>query len=452
MKANFMKRMIRLIPALLALMIIAAMMAPAAGATEEGGRVDSEEVTPSTEESTTTTTVPPTVKIKNFYIIGSNDKYYLCSPEMTDNVDSYSFNIPDWMESATILIKAATGLKVTSDSADFNENSGVYRGKIKDITKSSQSYTVRLEGSSATRTLTVTIKRSNIPCYFDSISMYKGDTAINSKGTITDGLTFNLDSGTTGGVKLRIKPRHENEVKVANLTGLTVDQIDGSEPKTTLELNTATMRYEYSPTLVEGTNLFRVTVSAGNVTKTCDVTIIVGDANANAPTTTTEPTAAPTAPVSDSSVIGGQDSVTLTTTSATEKSGGLFNGSGKMSPVMWVLIGIIITIIAGAIIFMIINLSNNRDDYDDDYYDDYGYDRPAPRRRSRRNLAEYVDEDDYYDEPRPVYRSREEYDERYGDGYSYDDTYDGYSSRSQYRSEGGRSRGGDFYEDDYDNF
>ena len=444
-----MKKSAKLLSVLLTLMLLfTAVIAPAE---IYAHGVDEEEVTGSPEEDdgtsttveTTTTTERKSVSISNFKIIGSNNKYYLCSPELSGDVDAYSFNIPDWMESVTLYIKAAKGLDISCDDADFKEDSGEYRGKISNITKSSQAYTVVLEGSGATRKLNITIRRSEIPCYFDSISMYKGDDAVSSSGSISDGMSYTLPSGTTGGVTLRVKPRHENEVTVTNLTGIDPSQVTGAEQKTTLELNTKSMRYDYKPTLVEGTNVFRFNVSAGSVLKTCDVTVIVGDANANAATTTTETQMTETSQAD----VPTSAPVTMATNVTTAPNGNVAGATeGRMSPILWVLIGVICTIILGAIVFMIVNLSSKRDDYDD-YDDDYGYDdgyRRGGRGRGRRNLAEYVDDeysdDEYYDAEQPIYRDQEEYDDRYGDGYSYDDTYDDYSSRRQYRD--------DYYDDD----
>ena len=102
---------LRVFSLLLTLLLLVSLCAMPAFAT--GGRVDSEEVT-------TTTVAPATVKISNFYMLGSNGKYYLCSPTLADNVDKYTFTIPNWMEETTIVVKGVAGLKLESSSTTYS--------------------------------------------------------------------------------------------------------------------------------------------------------------------------------------------------------------------------------------------------------------------------------------------------------------------------------------------
>lgn len=408
---------LRVFSLLLTMLLLVSLWAMPAFAT--GGRVDSEEVT-------TTTTAPATVKISNFYMLGSNGKYYLCSPTLADNVDKYTFTIPNWMEETTIVVKGVAGLKLESSSTTFTEPSaGVYEGPLKEIVKAEQNYSFTLTDSSTglKRTIYITVYRSKLACKIESVTMYKGDNVVTPTGSIDEGLTYTLDSGTTSGISFTIMPRHENTVQITKLTGLADNEAPTSDRTTKLELNKS-RRYSFKPELVEGTNVYLLEVEAGEVKKSCTINIIVGDANANAPTTTT---VTPTTSFTDLPTT----LQTLPTTSYDDNAGGF-----TMSPLLWVFVGVIIAVVLGACIFLIANaVSKNRDDDYDDYDDDY-YNRPRRPVSRGRNLADYVDDD---------------YDDGYGSGRSYHrggdyDSYDdGYSSR---RPSGRGSYGGNY--DDYD--
>lgn len=420
----------RMIAILTVLLLVISLFALPAFATEGG------ETQPTTE--TQATQAPAPIKLSNFYMVGSNGKHYLCDPTLADNVDKYTFRIPNWMEETTVVVKAAAGLKMEGSGVSFTEKSGVYEAKLTEIVKAEQSYsfTVTDPATSKTRTISINLLRQKIDCKIESVTMYKGDNAVTPSGSVADGLTFTLPSGTTSGVSFTIMPRHENVVRMTRLTGLADGETPGAERTQTLELNKST-RYSYTPTLEEGTNTFRLEVEAGDVKKNCSISVIVGDANANAPTTTTEATV----PTAVASVTDAPTTIaTLPTNPLPEEKDGF-----KMSPLLWVFLGVIITVVIGAIIFLIANSVGKNRDYDDyDDYDDYGdggdyYDdqprRPAPR--GGRDLTDYIDDD---------------YDDGYGSGGSYSGR-----SRSSYRddgyddgySRGGSRRGGRGY-DDYD--
>lgn len=421
---------------------------------EAGG----ESTTTSTEAtaSTTATTAPAIVKLDQLRIKGSNSKVYLSTPNLSDTVNAYSFNIPDWMEKVTITFAGKEGIKATcSNNADVSATGTDYAVdvEIKDK-KTTVSLTLTKDG--ATRKLDITINRQKIDCFIEDIMLYSGDNEINPQGEAGSGqMTFTLPSGTLSGVKLRVKPRHEESVSIANTTSKQETDViaDGDKVKLTLRKNSS-----YYPTdlcepegyakLVEGTNKYYIEVKAGEVTRTCVVTVIVGDPNANAPTTTTTttttaptqptetaPTAPPTtAPSYQQPVQGGQSG------------GSVLSG---IPTVLWVLIGLIALVVIGSCIFMIVNMSSNGGRRRG--YDDYDYDyRPQPPRR-RRNLTEYMDDeyDDYgYDRGRggrySDYDDYDDYDQPPRRSGRYND-YDGYDDYDQPPRRGGYN---DY--DDYD--
>lgn len=418
---------------------------------EAGG----ESTTSSTESTTgtTATTAPAVIKLDQLRIKGSNSKIYLCSPNLSDTVNAYSFNIPNWMEKVTITFIGKEGIKVTSsNNGDVTANGTEYAVDVETKDKK-QSVTLTLTKDGVTRKLDITINRQKIDCFIEDIMLYSGDNEITPTGEAANGqMTFTLPSGSLSEIKLRVKPRHEESVSITNTTSKKEgDAItDDEKVKLTLRKNSS-----YYPTdlsapegfdkIVEGTNKYYIEVKAGDVLRTCQVTVIVGDPNANAPTTTTtttttaptqattEPTTAPTQPTYQQDPIGGQSG------------GSVLSG---IPTVLWVLIGLIALVVIGSCIFMIVNMtSNNRRRGG---YDDYDYDyRPQPPRR-RRNLTEYLDDeyDDYgYDRGRGGrYNDYDDYDDydqpprrgRYND-------YDGYNDYDQSPRRGGYN---DY--DDYD--
>ena len=393
------------------LLIIASVLPMTAFATEPTSSTN--EPTSSTTTTTTTTKPEEKIKLTNLYVVGSNNKNYLADPSLTSGVNKYSFYLPDWMESATLILKSSESLVISSDDASFEGSSGSYTGKLK-LSGSKNTFNITLESNGNKRELTIIVYLSDIPCKLEKVSIIRSSEAVAATGSSTDKLEHTFASGTTSGVSLRIVPRHEQSVSITNLTGIPNDQITGNEPKTDLKLHEEYKRYDHSLTLVEGTNVFLVTVTAGNVKKQCTVTIIVGDANANAPTTTTSTesttssTTAPTTistfsplPTTDSQISGGTES--------------------SFPPVLWVTVGVVIAVVLGACIFMIVNMGgrNNGGGYSD--FDDYDYEPAYP---SRRNLTDYMD-DDYgygYGKPQPPmnngYNNRGGYNNSYG-GNSY---------------------------------
>ncbi|MBE6754026.1 MAG: hypothetical protein E7559_06740 [Ruminococcaceae bacterium] len=390
---------------------------------------------PGDGEPTTTTQPPaPTVKVTNFYMEGSNGKMYLCSPTLADNVDKYTFTIPNWMEETNVVIKATSGLKADCSVSTFKESSGVYEAELKEIVKAEQTYSFTLTdpATNAQRTLYITLYRSKLTCKIESVTLKKSDSTISSAGSIEEGLTYTLDSGSTSGYSFTIMPRHENTVTMIRKTGLAENEPITDDRKTKLELN-STRRYTFKPELVEGTNVYTLEVEAGDVKKSCDITIIVGDPNANAPTTTTESTL-PTEP----SQIVTEPSALPTT--APQYSGG---DGFEMKPILWIFVGVIIAVVLGACIFLIANMIGKRheDDYDDDYYD-----RPLGRPSRGRDLTDYIDDD--YDDGYGSYGGYDGYDDGYGSGY-------GGRSRSSYRGDydgGYMGRSGDRYDGGYGDF
>ena len=224
--------------------------------------------------------------------------------------------------------------------------------------------------------------------------------------------------------------------------------VGGTQTKKQLEL--AYSRYDTQLALIEGTNKFKVTVSAGTVTVICDIEIIVGDAAANAVVTTTSTTTTTTVSTT---------APTTAQTTAPSSSGGLLGMFSNMSTGMGILIGILITVIIGAFIFMIVNMSSGSDRRDD-------YSEPSEPlyRPRRRNLSDYAD-DEYYDDygMRGIGRGRQD------DYYGYDayderprrrerEYYDDYYQQDSRPPRGGfydrYTRGGDRYgyEDDDNNY
>lgn len=467
-------------------------------------------VMPITAMATTTTTTTGAasakLSLKGLTAVGSNQKNYLCSPNYSDSTDNYSFNVPDWMPSLTVRITAQSGLSCSSSSVSFTENSGIYTGtfELKDKT---QSFSVKLTSTSGqSRTLNITVRRSTIECYFDKVIIRKNDADVTAdSGNVKDGLTFKLPSGTTT-CEIRMTPRHENELYFENTTvradGSRV--VDAATAKEKIELNY--YRYTVNPTLIEGTNTFVATINAGTMTKTCNITVIVGDpaANSAAGTTPSATVPVPTQPgsmatnygcsingttmtltnaatgvtttyyrsdgtsstaifgtwsASDGSstmvfyadntclvnglsntytlngtaltiepvaTIPSEDTGTLPTTVPTTAAAK--GGLGGMSPLMWVLIGIIITVVLGACIFMIVNMSGNKNQMQDDYYEEPLY-RDT---RRRRNLADYASDDyDDYDDYGYQSRGPRGYGGRPRNNASFDD-YDDYDDYGRY--------------------
>lgn len=381
-----------------------------------------------------TTPGESSVSISSLYMLGSNQKYYNPSPSLTAGVNSYSFNVPDWMPSVTICIKSVSGLSVTADNATFTSNGSTYRGEIT-LDSDKKTVAVSMTGTAGTRSLSITVRKISIETFFDTVTMMDGDKTVEAQGTIADGLTYTLNSGVTERV-LRIMPRHENEVFIENLTNdSTGNPVAGTEPKQKLELTNS--RYETTLKLIEGTNKFTITISAGTVTKTCEITVIVGNANANeviVTTTTTAPV------ISDSDDTGAL--VTTAPTAPTATAG------GGLSPIMWVAIGIIIAVVIGACIFMIVNMSsgNSRDHIPP-------IDEPPLYRPQRgRNLGDFAD-DDYYDDgygaPRGIGNRGYRDDGYRDDGYGRPGGYQG-GGRGGYPN--GGYGGYDNYSDDDDGY
>ncbi|MBQ6797246.1 MAG: hypothetical protein IJP10_04445 [Clostridia bacterium] len=495
-----MKRLLKIVSALLLVALVCSVAAPAVFASEAG--------------ATTATTAPTTaaaqtkLELKALSSVGSNQKNYLCSPNYSNSTDNYSFNVPDWMPSLTVKITGPSGLSCSSSSVSFSESNGVYSGTF-ELKEKTQSFSVKFSSNSGqSRTLNITVRRSTIECFFDKVILRLGDNEIAPKsGSVNDGLVYELASGTKS-CEFRLTPRHENEVFFENTTvradGTRVVDAANAKEKQTLEY----YRYTIKPDLIEGTNTFVATITAGSVTKTCNITVIVGDPNANSAAGTTT-----TSAISSIPPVSGQQTVTdygcsingttmtltnastgvtqtyyrsdgtaadsiygtwsasdgsgtmvfyadntclvngtscgytlngtalriesftmtspsedtgtvLPTTTQAKQSGGLLGG---MSPLMWVLIGIIITVVLGACIFMIVNMSSSGSKNrmpEDDYYDEPLY---RDSRRGR-NLADFAGDD-------------------YGD---YDDYDRGYGGRN--RPYQGRQRNVSFDEYDDDDY
>jgi|GEM_PF-1795679 len=423
--------------ALMAALMLCCALPLTAWAETGGETTTSTESTTSTTQPTTAPTAPPVLKLDQLRVLGSNGKTYLCSPNLSDSVNGYSFNVPDWMTKATITIVGKEGMKGTSSNGkNVNVNGTTYSVEV-ELTEKKQTVSVTLTKDNVSRKLDITINRQKIDCFIEDIMVFSGENEITPQGEAANGeMTFNLPSGTLSGVTLRVKPRHEESVFIANITSKQDGDAITDADKVKLKLNKWSTYYpadlcapEGFDKLVEGTNKYYVEVKAGTVTRSCNVTVIVGDPNANAPTTTTtttttaptqptasEPTTAPTQPSYQQNVAGGQAG-----------GGGVLSG---IPTVLWILIGIIALVVIGSCIFMIVNMtSGNRRRGG---YDDYDYDyRPQPPRR-RRNLTEYLDDeyDDYgYERRGGRYDDYDDYDDydqpprrgRYNDYDGYDD-------------------------------
>lgn len=407
------------------LVLVFALCAPCALATEQ--------TIPESTTATTTTTAAPAVLMSKLYVTGSNGKYYPCSPKLSSGGNKFSFTVPDWMEECTVCIISDSASSVSCDGAEVSSSGSTHKLEVK-LESNNTKLSVELKGSSGTRTLSITIYREAIKCYIERLNLLDADNeAIDpTSGTVAEGLVYTFAAGTKT-AHLRLVPRHEQEVWVENLTvDSTGTLVGGTEAKKKIEL--ANDRYDADLPLIDGTNKFTVTVTAGSTTVTCGIEIIVGDAAANTvvtTTSTTESTAPPT-----------QATVPTTAPTQAQSSGGgnLLSVFSNMSTGMGILIGIIITVIIGAFIFMIVNMSSGSDDRRDDYSEPMD---PVYRPR-RRNLADYAD-DDYYDDYGIRPRQRQDdygYDSRAprgGYGGEYDPYgYDNYDNRSQ--------RGGGFYD------
>ena len=396
-----------------------------------------------TQEQMLTTAAPATVKLDQLRIRGSNGKIYLCSPNLSDGTNAYSFGVPDWMETATITFVGKEGIAATCSNGQSVVASGTNYSVGIELTEAKQTFTINLKKDDLTRSIDVTVNRRTIDCYIENIMLYNGDNEVTAQGSVDSGkLTFTLPSGSLDGIKLRVKPRHEESVYIANTTKLTDGETVRDDDKAKLKLNDYSTYYPINLSttdsfdhLVEGTNVYYVEVKAGKVTCTCEVTVIVGDPNANSPTTTTTtttttaPPVAPTQPTN--STMSTYPSGQHTLPGSSGSSGSSLDSIPK---VLWILIAIIALVVIGSCIFMIVNMNaNNRRPSGYNNYDyDYG---PPPRRR--RNLTEYMD-DEYYDD----------YGYDRGRGGRYND-YDGYDDYDQPPRRGGRYNDYDGY-DDYD--
>lgn len=432
------------------------------------------ENTETTAAETTTTTAAPTVELTQLRIKGSNEKIYLSTPNLSSTVNEYSFAVPDWMETVTVTFSGKTGIAATCSNGQAVISSGTAYSVSVELTGDKQSVVLSLDDGTAKREITVVVNRRTIDCYIEDIMLYNGDNEINPQGDAASGnMTFTLPSGTLSNVSLRVKPRHENTVTIANTTKKTDGSSVMADEKKQLTINQYSTFYPINlcttdrfAALEEGTNKYYVEVTAGTVTRTCNITIIVGDPAANAPTTTTTTTTttAVVAPIQTTA-----PTVATLPSSTVQTLPGAQGGSGDsmlgtIPPVLWVLIGLIALVVIGSCIFMIVSMTasnrramGGRGGYGGGY--DYGYDYDPPRRR-RRNLTEYMD-DEYYDDYGGGYgRDRGG---RYDD-YAYDDyepprrsgRYDSYNEFDSFESNGYESydpmprRSSNF--DDFDDF
>lgn len=415
--------------AMMFVMVLLAVLPMTVFATEETTTTASEETT-TTTEPTTTTTAAPTVPLSNLYVVGSNNKNYLADPSVSASVNKYSFYLPDWMETCTLVMKSGSSFTAESEGVTFEGSSGTTTGEFK-LEESRNTFTVKLKSGDIERTLTIVIYLSEIPCKLESVSLIRNDDVIKSFTSGFDKAEYTFASGTTT-ASLRIVPRHEQTVTITNLTGIPAENVTGQEPAVTLNLHETYKRYDTTLNLVEGTNLFVIKVKAGDVEIKCNLTIIVGDPLANATTTTvttestTIPTVPPTAPPTEN--------VTQPTT-APQQSGGT---TSSFPPVLWVTIGVVIAVVLGACIFMIVNMGNKENEraaYDD-------YDR-QPRYPVRRNLTDYVD-DEYRYAPPPAQRGSRGPAPRggYYNSNSYNNYTDGYNPNPPAHPSGGGYQGG----------
>jgi len=433
----------KIICVLMALVLLCCALPGAAFAEGEVGGTDG------STADTEPTAPPATVKLEQLRVKGSNNKVYLCSPNLSDSVNAYSFNVPDWMESATISFTGSSGIAATCSNGQSVISDGSAYSVSVELSEKKHIFTLALKKDGLTRELQVTINRRQIDCYIEDIMLYNGDNKVQGEGNPDTGvITFNLPSGTTTGLRLRVKPRHENTVAIANITDKEDGEAITENEKVSLKLQANSTYYpckldnpENFAVLEEGTNIYHVEVKAGSITRTCTVKVIVGDPNANSPTTTTTTTTT-TAPLVDPSA---NVSTTMSTFPSGQQTlpGNSSGGSMDSIPkVLWILIAIIAMVVIGSCIFMIVNMNgaNRRNSGYGNYDYDYG---PPPRRR--RNLTEYMD-DEYYD------------DYGYGRGGRYDD-YDDYDDYDQPPRRGGRYDDYDDYDqpprrryDDYDNY
>lgn len=429
-----MKTSIRKIVAVAMVLLTLCCTLPMTAWAEAGG-----ETTPTTEP----TAAAPTVKLEQLRVKGSNSKIYLSTPNLSDSTNAYSFGVPDWMETATITFIGKEGIAATCSSGQSVVATGTNYSVGVELTGDKQTFTLTLKKDSITRNIELTINRRKIDCYIENIMLYNGDNEITAQGSIDGGqMTFTLPSGSLDNIKLRVKPRHEETVSIANTTKLLEGETVKDGDKVKLKLNDYSTYYPINLSttdsfdhLEEGTNTYYVEVKAGSVTRICDVTVIVGDPNANSPTTTTTTTTT-TAPVQDPMSTTGSTAPTYTSGQQTlpGSSGGSGSSLDNIPKVLWILIAIIAMVVIGSCIFMIVNMNaNNRRPSG---YNNYDYDYGPPARR-RRNLTEYMD-DEYYDD----------YGYDRGRGGRYND-YDGYDDYDQ-PPRRGRYNEYDGY-DDYDN-
>lgn len=361
------------------------------------------EAVSSAVESTapTTTKAPANVTLKGIHMIGSNGKNYLASPSYAAGTNKYTFTLPDWMEEASLVIKGAAGLTITSDDTEFSytKATGYYTGDFTFKAKT-QSFKVLVKnGDGGERTLTIGVTRTAIKTYFEKVAVLNGSDTLDGEGSIADGLEYEVDGDVTS-LKLRVTPRHEQEISL---------QRNNDDP-TVLELKNG--RYEATLELTGGEDVFTVTSKAGTQTVTVTIKIINTDTVSSEVSSIEEVSSMEEA--SSEETVSNTDFVSIDNTPApVEEEDGT-------SPLIWVLIGVVIAVILGACIFLIVSSGSNR--------------RPPsgnpPRRgggRSNRDLRGYVDDyDDYSDNN---YSGGEYYeDDNYDNGYNFGGEYedDGY--------------------------
>ena len=385
-----------------------------------------------------TTVPPPTVGLTRLRVIGSNQKIYPSSPGLAAGTNSYAFAVPSWMQEATFEITASKAVNITCDGAKIT-NSGLVYSVAVTFTNKSTTFTVNLADSNdttVTRVLKLTINRdANRVARFESVTLMdkNSKTLTRTKESTDEAPVYELPAGTTE-AKLKIIPRDESDLFIENQTKtkegkfLDPNAADPNKPrKERLDLitNGDSKYYQINLTLVEGTNLIKLNVIGGDVSKERLVTIIVGDPKANEfvpETVTTSPTDVPT--------------TAPTTEPTTAAAAGL---GGGITPTMWILIAVIVVIILATGIFMIANVgggskkNRNSDDYyydrdpiynrdnrggqgDYDYgydeYDEYGFADPPPRQQQHRQRDLY-DMDTNYDNKRNKPGRYEDYDDNY---------------------------------------
>ena len=231
------------------------------------------------------------IQLKALGAEGSNGKNYLSSPGYSDSVNSYSFNVPDWMPSLKVKITGPAALSCKSDAVSFSESSGVYTGTFA-LSAKSQSFTVTFSNAAgASRTLTILVNRSKIDCFFDKVILRNGGNEVSAKSgsSASSGYTFDLPAGTKN-CEFRLTPRHEEKFFFENTTvradGTRVEDAASAKKQINLEY----YRYTIKPNLIDGANTFVATITGGTVTKTLNITVNVGSATTTETTATTAAT------------------------------------------------------------------------------------------------------------------------------------------------------------------